>query len=66
MTAGEAANVEKKESNLNQEERDMRKLDNGHLTSSDKRHTKPAAKSALPQDLPGQPQCDGAEYQSEK
>ncbi len=36
MTAGEATNVEKKESNLNQEERDMRKLDNGHLTSADR------------------------------
>lgn len=36
MTAGEAANVEKKESNLNGEERDMRKLDNGHLTAGDR------------------------------
>ncbi len=36
MTAGEAANVEKKESNINGEERDMRKLDNGHLTASDR------------------------------
>jgi len=36
MTAGEAANVEKKESSLNQEERDMRKLDNGHLTAADR------------------------------
>jgi hypothetical protein len=41
LTAGEAVNpekkdLEKKESNLNQEERDMRKLDNGHLTSADR------------------------------
>jgi hypothetical protein len=36
LTAGEAANLEKKESNLNQEERDMRKLDNGHLTGADR------------------------------
>jgi metal-dependent amidase/aminoacylase/carboxypeptidase family protein len=36
MTAGEAANVEKKESNINGEERDMRKLDNGHLTAADR------------------------------
>ena len=36
LTAGETKNLEKKESNLNQEERDMRKLDNGHLTSADR------------------------------
>jgi len=36
LTAGETTNLEKKESNLNQEERDMRKLDNGHLTNVDK------------------------------
>ncbi len=36
MTAGEAANVEKKESNIKGEERDMRKLDNGHLTAADR------------------------------
>jgi hypothetical protein len=36
LTAGETANLEKKESNLNQEERDMRSLDNGHLTAADK------------------------------
>jgi len=36
LTAGEAANLEKKESQLNQEQRDMRKMDNGHLTAADK------------------------------
>jgi hypothetical protein len=36
LTAGETANLERKESNLNQEERDMRKLDHGKLTSTDK------------------------------
>ena len=36
LTAGETHNLEKKESELNQEERDMRKLDNGHLTGADK------------------------------
>lgn len=36
LTAGETRNLERKESNLNQEERDMRKLDNGKLTSADK------------------------------
>jgi hypothetical protein len=36
LTAGEAGNLEKKESELNQEEKDMRKLDNGKLTSADK------------------------------
>lgn len=36
LTPGEAANLEKKESNLNQEQRDMRKLDNGHLTAADR------------------------------
>ena len=36
LTAGETANLEKKESDVNQEERDMRKLDDGHLTNADK------------------------------
>ncbi|MGH9504357.1 MAG: hypothetical protein ACRD20_16020 [Terriglobales bacterium] len=36
LTAGEAGRLEKKEGEVNQEERDMRKLDNGHLTSSDR------------------------------
>jgi hypothetical protein len=36
LTAGETAKLEKKESNLNHEERDMRSLDNGKLTSADK------------------------------
>ena len=37
LTAGEAANLEKKESAVNQEEHDMRKLDNGKLTAGDKK-----------------------------
>ena len=37
LTAGEAANLEKKEATVNQEERDMRKLDNGKLTAQDRR-----------------------------
>ncbi len=36
LTAGETTNLEKKEAGLNQEERDMRKLDDGHLTGADK------------------------------
>ena len=36
LTAGETANIEKKESNLNHEEKDMRSLDNGKLTAADK------------------------------
>jgi len=36
LTAGETKHLEKKEADLNQEERDMRKLDNGHLTTADK------------------------------
>jgi hypothetical protein len=36
LTAGEAGNLEKKESNLNQEEHDMRSMDNGHLTKADR------------------------------
>jgi hypothetical protein len=36
LTAKETQKLEKKESDLNQEERDMRKLDNGHLTTADK------------------------------
>jgi hypothetical protein len=36
LTAGETRNLEKKESEINHEERDMRKLDNGHLTAADR------------------------------
>ena len=36
LTAGEAANLEKKESNLNKEERNMRAADGGKLTDADK------------------------------
>jgi len=36
LSAGEASNLEKKESELNQEQRDMRKMDNGHLTAADR------------------------------
>jgi hypothetical protein len=36
LTAGEATNLEKKESELNQEERDMKTLDNGHLNNTDR------------------------------
>src|SRR5690242_6056979 len=36
LTAGETKNLEKKEGALNQEERHMLKLDNGHLTAADK------------------------------
>ncbi len=36
LTAGETKHLEKKEADLNQEERDMRKLDNGHLTAADR------------------------------
>jgi len=37
LTAGETSNLEKKEAAVNQEERDMRKLDNGKLTNADKK-----------------------------
>jgi len=37
LTAGETANLEKKEATINQEERDMRKLDDGKLTTADKK-----------------------------
>jgi hypothetical protein len=36
LTAGETRNLEKKESAINGEEHDMRKLDNGHLTAADR------------------------------
>src|ERR1043165_7126229 len=36
LTAKGTQHIEKKEADLNQEERDMRKLDNGHLTVADK------------------------------
>jgi hypothetical protein len=37
MTAGETANIEKKESNLNKEEKLMRSEDNGKLTGADRK-----------------------------
>ena len=37
LTAGETSNLEKKEASINQEERDMRRLDNGKLTNADKK-----------------------------
>src|SRR5437667_4831780 len=36
LNAKETTNLEKKETEINQEERDMRKLDNGKLTNADK------------------------------
>jgi hypothetical protein len=36
LTAGETKNLEKKEADINNEEHDMRKLDNGHLTAADR------------------------------
>jgi hypothetical protein len=36
LTAGETRNLERKESTINHEEHDMRKLDNGHLTAADR------------------------------
>src|SRR5205809_4467923 len=36
LTTGETKNLEGKEATLNQEERDMRKMDNGKLTTSDR------------------------------
>ena len=37
LTPGETAKLEKQEKALNQEERDMRKMDNGHLTKQDRK-----------------------------
>src|SRR5690242_6720063 len=37
LTAGETSTLEKKEAAVNQEERHMRKLDNGKLTPADKK-----------------------------
>ena len=36
LTAGEASNLEKKETKLNQEEKNMKAADNGHLTAADR------------------------------
>ena len=36
LTAGETANLEKRESSINKEEHAMRKQDDGHLTAGDK------------------------------
>src|SRR5260370_8984229 len=36
LTAGETKNLETKEAGLNKEERNMRKADDGHLTSADR------------------------------
>jgi hypothetical protein len=37
LTAGETTNLEKKETDINHEERDMRKADDGKLTTADKK-----------------------------
>src|SRR5450432_1525761 len=37
LTAGETTNLEKKEANINHEERNMRKTDDGKLTTADKK-----------------------------
>ncbi len=37
LTAGETTNLEKKEADVNHEEHDMRKMDDGKLTTSDKK-----------------------------
>ena len=37
LTAGETTNLEKKEADINHEERDMRKTDDGKLTTADKK-----------------------------
>lgn len=37
LTPGETVKLEKQEKALNQEERDMRKMDNGHLTKQDRK-----------------------------
>jgi hypothetical protein len=50
LTAREAGKLEKKESEVNQEERDMRKLDNGHLTKAD-RATLNQQQNALSKDI---------------
>ncbi|HEY1802034.1 MAG TPA: hypothetical protein VGG46_13980 [Terriglobales bacterium] len=36
LTAGETGHLEKQETDINHEEKDMRKLDDGHLTATDK------------------------------
>ncbi len=36
LTAGETANLEKRESSINKEEHNMRRQDDGHLTAGDK------------------------------
>ena len=48
LTAGEASNLEKKESQLNQEERDMKAEDNGHLTSADKAPPATSSRTSFP------------------
>ena len=51
LTAGEAGKLEKKESNLNKEEKLMRSEDGGKLTGADRKVLKPAAEPALQADL---------------
>ena len=46
LTAGETKNLEKKETKLNQEERDMRSLDNGKLTTAEGRWPAPFGRRA--------------------
>jgi len=62
LTAGEAANLEKKEASINQEERDMRKLDNGKLTNADKKTLTQQQNQMSKQNLQRQAQRCGAEH----
>jgi hypothetical protein len=66
LRAGETANLERKESNLNQEERDMRKLDHGKLTSTDKTTLNQQQNQLFEADLSGQAQLGRAEHQSQE
>ena len=51
LTAGEAARIEKKESNLNKEEKLMRSEDGGKLNRRRPQGSHPAAEPALQADL---------------
>ena len=53
LTAGESSNLEKKESELNQEERDMKAMDNGHLNSADRSVLNQQREPAFQPDLQG-------------
>ena len=66
LTAGETRNLEKKESEMNQEEHDMRKLDNGHLTAADRATLNQQQNSGFQGYLQAEARCPGTEREPQE